>query len=92
VVVQGWIVDRTADGWTGIDDVQIYRGLQGRGDEFLLARASIGIRRDDVATALGNPFWANSGFSAVFTDAGLGVGSNPIAIYAHTPTGRTKRS
>jgi hypothetical protein len=41
VVVQGWIVDRTADGWTGIDDVQIYRGLQGRGmNSSWLARAS----------------------------------------------------
>jgi hypothetical protein len=85
VVVRGWIVDRTADGWTGIDDVQIYRDLQGQGGEFLLVRASIGIPRDDVASALGNPFWANAGYTAAFSDAGLVVGSNPIAIYIHAP-------
>jgi hypothetical protein len=67
VEVRGWIVDRTAVGWTGIDDVQIYRGLQDQGGT-LLARASVGVRRDDVVAALGNPFWASAGFAASFSD------------------------
>jgi hypothetical protein len=75
VVVRGWIVDRTAVGWTGIDDVQIYRGLQDEGGT-LLARASVGQRREDVVTALGNTYWAA---------AGLAVGSNVLTVYAHTP-------
>src|SRR6266850_2438857 len=68
VVVRGWIVDRTAVGWTGIDGVQIYRGLQDQGGT-LLANANVGVRRDDVVAALGNPFWAGAGFSASFTDS-----------------------
>jgi hypothetical protein len=84
VVVRGWIVDRTAVGWTGIDGVQIYRGLQDQGGT-LLASASIGVRRDDVVAALGNPFWAGAGFSASFTDSGLSIGPNVLSVYAHTP-------
>jgi hypothetical protein len=84
VVVRGWIVDRTAVGWTGIDDVQVYLGLQERGGT-LLARASIGQRRDDVVAALHNPYWSAAGFSASFTDSGLAVGSNLLTVYAHTP-------
>jgi hypothetical protein len=84
VLVQGWIVDQTAAGWTGVDDVQIYLGLQDQGGT-LLARASVGQRRDDVAAALGNPFWAGAGFTASFADSGLSVGSNVLSVYAHTP-------
>jgi hypothetical protein len=84
VVVRGWIVDQTAVGWTGIDAVQVFLGLQDQGGT-LLASATVGQRRDDVAAALGNPFWVNSGFSAAFTDGGLGVGSNLLTIYVHTP-------
>jgi hypothetical protein len=84
VVVRGWVVDRTAVGWTGIDDVQIYLGLQDQGGT-LLARAAVGQRRDDVVTALGDPYWAGGGFTASFTDSGLAVGSNVLTVYAHTP-------
>jgi hypothetical protein len=84
IVVRGWIVDRTAVGWTGVDDVQIYQGLQDQGGT-LLARANVGVRRDDVVAALGNPFWAGAGFSASFTDSGLGIGPNTLTVYAHTP-------
>jgi hypothetical protein len=84
VLVQGWVVDRTAQGWTGIDDVQIYLGLQDQGGA-LLTSASLGQRRDDVAAALGNPFWAGAGFSASFLDTNLSVGSNVLSVYAHAP-------
>src|SRR5207253_5832566 len=39
LVVRGWIVDRTAAGWSGVDDVQIYLGLQDQGGT-LLAHAN----------------------------------------------------
>jgi hypothetical protein len=84
VVVQGWVVDRTAQGWTGIDGVQIYLGLQDQGGS-LLTSATVGQRRDDVAAALGNPFWSAAGFSASFPVSNLNVGSNVLSVYAHTP-------
>jgi hypothetical protein len=84
VVLQGWVVDRTAVGWSGIDDVQIYLGLPDQGGS-LVTHATIGQRRDDVAAALGNGYWADSGFTASFTDNGLVTGSNLITVYAHTP-------
>jgi hypothetical protein len=84
ITVAGWIVDRTASGWTGIDDVEIYLGLQEQGAP-LLMQARIGVQRADVVSAFGNPFWASSGFTASFASNGLVVGSNQLTIYAHTP-------
>lgn len=84
VQVQGWVVDTTAAGWPGIDDVQVYLGLQDQGG-LLMVDAPLGQRRDDVAAALGNPYFANAGFSAAFAETSLGTGSNTLRIYAHTP-------
>jgi hypothetical protein len=85
LVVRGWIVDRTAAGWSGIDDVQIYLGLQDQGGT-LLVRANVGQRRDDVAAVTGNPYWGQAGFTASFTGSGLVVGSNVLTVYAHSPS------
>lgn len=85
VVVQGWVVDRTAIGWSGIDDVQVYLGLQDQGG-VLMNDATLGVRRDDVASALGNPYWNAAGFSASFSAGSLSVGPNLLAVYAHTPS------
>src|SRR5579862_6031758 len=60
VVVSGWVVDTTATGWSGVDAVDVYLGLQDQGGP-LLAHANVGVRRDDVAAAFSNPYWANSG-------------------------------
>ena len=84
VTVRGWVVDRTAQGWTGVDDVQIYLGLPDQGGT-LVTRASSGQRRDDVVAAFGNPFWAGAGFTASFSEGSLAVGSNVLTVYAHTP-------
>ena len=84
LVVRGWVVDQTALGWTGIDDVQIYLGLQDQGGT-LLAQGRVGQRRDDVVAAFGNPYWAGAGFTASLTTAGLTVGPNLLTVYAHTP-------
>ena len=84
VVVQGWVVDQSAAGWTGIDQVQIYLGLQDQGGT-LMVQANLGTRRDDVVSATGNSFWANSGFSGSFSANSLPVGSSTLTVYAHTP-------
>ncbi len=84
LTIQGWVVDRTAVGWSGIDDVEVYSGLQDQGGT-LLVRATVNQRRDDVAAALGNAYWANAGFSAAFDSANLAVGTNILTLYAHTP-------
>ena len=82
LVVSGWFVDQTAQGWAGVDDVQVYDGLSGAGGTFL-GRATLGISRPDVAQALGNGFWASSGFSAVLSP--LAAGTHTLSVYAHTP-------
>jgi hypothetical protein len=84
IEVRGWIVDTTATGWSGIDGVDVYLGPRDQGGT-LLARANVAIRRDDVAAALGNAYWTNSGFSAVFAQNGLSIGPNTLTVYAHTP-------
>jgi hypothetical protein len=84
IVVQGWAVDQTAQGWSGIDDVQVYLGLQDQ-DGTLLAHGTVGVPRPDVATATGNSGWLNSGFIVTFSEMGLGTGPNLLTVYLHTP-------
>ncbi len=76
--VSGWVVDTTAEGWSGIDDVQVMLG------SMLLTHAGVGASRPDVANALGNPFFGNAGFSGVVTTAVPG-GPQTLTIVAHTP-------
>src|SRR5215471_157479 len=77
--LSGWIVDTTAQGWSGIDDVQVWTGPMDAGGR-LLAHPQFQLNRPDVAAALNNPFWAASGFSTNLSNAG------PIVyLYAHTP-------
>jgi hypothetical protein len=84
VVIKGWVVDRSAVGWTGIDSVEVYSGLRDQGGS-LMVQAATSQPRSDIAAALGNPYWANSGFTATFSEASLSVGSNLLTVYAHTP-------
>jgi hypothetical protein len=84
VYLQGWVVDQSASGWTGVDDVQVYIGQIDQGGT-LVAHANTGIRRDDVAAAFGNPYWATAGFTLSFAQSGLSIGPNVLTIYAHTP-------
>ena len=62
-LVAGWFVDKTAQGWAGADDMQVWLGLMGSGGT-QLAAAPCGQNRPDVGAALGNPFYAASGFYA----------------------------
>jgi hypothetical protein len=76
--VSGWIVDTSADGWAGIDGVQVLLGGN------VLAQASVAQNRPDVASALGNPFYAGSGFQATVSSA-LPGGQQTLTVLAHTP-------
>ncbi len=82
--VAGWVVDRTAAGWAGIDEVHVYAGRAGEGGVFL-GKALVAQPRPDVALALGNPYWAASGFSLAIPAGRLGAGPLTLAIYARTP-------
>jgi hypothetical protein len=83
-VVAGWFVDKTAEGWAGADDIQVFQGMMDGGGK-MLARATIAQNRPDVAAALGNPFWAASGFSALVPPGSMAPGGQTLSVYAHTP-------
>src|SRR5689334_21863045 len=48
--VSGWVVDTSAQGWAGIDDVQVMLGGT------TLGHLAVAQNRPDVAAALSNPF------------------------------------
>jgi hypothetical protein len=77
--VSGWVVDMAAEGWAGIDDVQVLNG------NTVLGRGAVGLSRPDVAAATGNPYWAASGFDAVVPSAGLPGGAAVLTVAVHTP-------
>jgi hypothetical protein len=84
IVLAGWVVDQTASGWSGIDDVSVYLGLKEQGG-IVLAHARTGVPRADVASVFGNAYWASSGFSVSFANNGLAIGPNVLTVYLHTP-------
>ncbi|HET6315068.1 MAG TPA: hypothetical protein VFG86_01325, partial [Chloroflexota bacterium] len=47
-IVNGWFVDRTAEGWAGADDVQVFLGAMGGGGT-MLAKGQVAQNRPDVA-------------------------------------------
>src|SRR5580765_710048 len=79
LTVSGWIVDSAAEGWAGIDGVQVQQG------DRVLAQGSVGIDRPDVAAGTGNPYWGSSGFSAVVPGGTLSAGAATLTVAAHTP-------
>jgi hypothetical protein len=82
--VSGWFVDKTAQGWAGADDVQVWLGTMEGGGK-MLAKANFAQNRPDVASALGNPFWAASGFGATIPAGAVPAGNQTLNVYAHTP-------
>ncbi|MBV9327101.1 MAG: hypothetical protein JO352_25380 [Chloroflexi bacterium] len=82
-MVSGWFIDTTADGWSGADSAQVWLGTMDSG--LLLAAASTGESRPDVAAALGNPFWATCGFEAFVPAYMLAPGPATLSVYVHTP-------
>ncbi|HEY1298460.1 MAG TPA: hypothetical protein VGJ60_35705 [Chloroflexota bacterium] len=81
--LNGWVVDTTAAGWSGIDAVQVWNGLMDAGGQ-PISNAVIQLNRPDVAASLGNPYFASSGFAANVPPATLASGGI-MYIYAHTP-------
>jgi len=82
--VAGWFVDTSADGWAGADDVQVWVGTMDGGGR-LLFKPNFAQNRPDVATALGNGFYASSGFFGVVQPAALSAGPQTLSVYVHTP-------
>lgn len=83
-VLSGWVVDTSAQGWSGVDDVQILNGLMGDGGQ-MVAHPQIQVNRPDVAAALNNPFWAPSGWTTILPTSQYGPGG-VVYVYAHTPS------
>jgi len=79
VLIGGWVVDTSAQGWAGVDGVQILSGNN------QVATGIVGQSRPDVAAALGNPYFAASGFSAQVPASALSNGSDTLTVAAHTP-------
>jgi hypothetical protein len=82
-VVGGWFVDTTAQGWAGADAMQVWLGTMDGGGK-MLAQGIVGQNRPDVGKALGNPFYANSGFSASVPGSGVPGGPQTLNVYMHT--------
>ena len=89
VQMAGWFVDRTADGWAGADDVEIYLGTMGNGGT-LLTHAFFARARRDVAATFDRADWAASGWSAsgwsaMVPSTALLPGNDMVSVYAHSP-------
>ncbi len=65
--------------------MQVYQGAMGSGGT-MLASGIVAQSRPDVGAALGNSYWANSGFSATIPSGALKPGQVTINVYAHTPS------
>jgi hypothetical protein len=77
--VSGWVVDMAAEGWAGIDDIQVLQG------DRVVVHGSVGNNRPDVAAVTGNGFWAASGFDALVPAGAVGSGPVTLTVVAHTP-------
>ena len=82
--VTGWFVDQTAQGWAGADQGQVWLGTMDGGGK-MLAQLNIAQGRPDVAKALGNPYYAASGFNAIVQGSSVPAGSQTLNVYMHTP-------
>ncbi len=85
LLIGGWVVDKTAQGWAGIDDVEVSAGAMGQGSP-ALARGLVAQNRPDVAQVLGNPYWAASGFSVLVPGSALQPGATTLTVSVHTPS------
>jgi hypothetical protein len=82
--ISGWVLDTTAQGWTGIDEVRVYLGQMDAGGT-LLGRATIGLSRPDIASKTGVPAFVASGFAADVSTTGFAEGPTTLSLYVHTP-------
>src|SRR5919204_6830024 len=82
--VSGWVADPSAQGWSGVDAVQLYWGVSGDGG-VQIATGLVGQSRPDVPQTTGMEYWGSSGFSIDVSGWDLKPGTNAFTVYAHTP-------
>src|SRR5262249_20576459 len=70
--------------WAGADQMQVWLGTMDGGGK-MIAQGIVGQNRPDVGRALGNPFYANSGFSASVPGSSVPGGNQTLGVYLHTP-------
>jgi len=85
--ISGWSADVSLGDRTGIEKVEVYlNGPRDMGSH--LGQADYGLERQDVAAALGNSNYVNSGYSLVFDATGLGPGTeNTLYVYSYSAEG-----
>ena len=85
--ISGWSADLSTGDSTGIEKIEIY--LNGPRDMgTFLGQADYGLERQDVANALANDNYINSGYSLTFDAGGLGSGTeNSIYVYSYSTKG-----
>ena len=80
-VVAGWAADAGATSGAGVDVVAVWAFPSNGGAAILAGVANLGGARPDVAAALGNQNFMNTGFGVV---AVLPAGSYTLSVYAHS--------
>jgi hypothetical protein len=86
VTVSGWAVDSGGASGTGVDQVHVWAFPTGGGSATPLGVATYGLSRPDVASALGNTRFINSGFQIA---APLPPGNYTITAYLHSTVSGT---
>lgn len=84
LTVSGWVLDKTAQGWAGIDEIHLYDGRAGAGGVFL-GKGQVAQSRPDVGLVFAYPFFAASGFNFTVSGTQLSAGTHTLTVYAHTP-------
>lgn len=86
LLVSGWAADVTAQGWAGIDAVEVWSGDKNSGGT-KLGNGTVGLPRPDIGEIVGSGF-TNSGFSMVVPTsawANIPAGNVELRLYIHTP-------
>ena len=84
VTLSGWVLDPSARDWTGVDSVDVFLGPD-VDSGVRLAAAQLGLTRTDVPSTVGNPAWANAGFSISLPLGDVPIGPTQLTLAAHTP-------
>jgi hypothetical protein len=81
--IRGWAIHQAATWGTGIDKVHIYLDGPAGGDGTIIAWATYGIERDDVARVYGERY-RNSGYQYVWDTSTVPNGQHTLSIYVHS--------
>jgi hypothetical protein len=87
LLVSGWALDLTAQGWSGVDSVELWAGDKASGGT-KLGNGNVGLPRPDIGEIAGSSF-TNSGFSMVVPPSAwtsLPAGNVELRLYIHTPS------